>query len=520
MLTTRGRRFQSGLGAVPIHPVLAAAYPVVFLFAVNAAEQLTLDPLWLPLATAVAAAAAALLVLGLLLGDWLRAGLLTTALVIGFFGYGHAWNAAAAQLDTQWPFIIAWALAIGILAFGAWRATRWAVPITRFLNVAIGLLLLLNVFSLGSTMVAIGADEEAGADLTDLTLRPDDPGDLPDVYYIIPDRYGSLQTLAEVYGHDNEPFLRELESRGFSVARDAHANYVKTGLSLASVLSMDMLDLETLAAEAEDPNDWSPIYERLAGRQVVPAALKELGYSYVHLGNWWTPTQRNVDADRELVYSGQDEFTNALLQTTLVRALTDPNAAPDDPWDWRSMHAGNLWSLDRLDEIPGMPGPKYVFAHLTIPHPPFVHNEDGSFTGREQVRELGSTESYRRQLVYLNQRLLQAVDRIIAADPDAIIVLAADEGPFPNRFNNERISWRTATDRELEQKFGTLLTMRVPGADLEAEGFHDSLTPVNMFRIVFNARFGTDLPLLPDTVWVYDTIAHLYEMHEITDRFD
>ncbi len=498
--------------------MLAAAYPVVFLFAVNAAEQLTLDPLWPALAIAVGAAAAVLVVLGILLQDWFRAGLITTALIIGFFGYGHAWNAAAAQLDTQWPFIVAWAIAIGILCLAAWRAKRWEVSITRFLNVAVGLLLLINVFSLGSTLAARAVESEPTGDLTSLELDPG-AGELPDVYYIIPDRYANLETLADLYGYDNEPFLQELEARGFSVARHAHANYPRTGLSLASSQTMDYLPVDQLAEEADDPGDWKPIYRMLSGRLPVPAALKELGYSYIHLGNWWTPTQKNVDADREIVFSGQSEFTSALLQTTLVRAFTDPNAAPDDPWDWQNMWTGNLWSLDRLDEIPSLPGPKYVFAHLTTTHPPYVHNEDGSFTGREQVAELGNTESYRHQLVYANRRLLQAIDRIIASDPDAVIVLASDEGPFPDRYNNNnRLVWLQATDAELRQKLGILLAIRAPGADLEAASFHDDMTLVNAWRVVFNARFGTDLPILPDRVYVYDLVAQLYEMHDITGR--
>ena len=93
--------------ALPIHPLLAAAYPVVFLFAINAAEQVTLAPLWLPLGLAVGGAALVLVVLGLVLRDWWRAALLTTVAVIGFFGYGHAWNAASGILSSQWPLIVA-----------------------------------------------------------------------------------------------------------------------------------------------------------------------------------------------------------------------------------------------------------------------------------------------------------------------------------------------------------------------------------------------------------------------------
>mgnify|MGYP006197730917 CR=1 FL=1 len=67
----------------------------------------------------------------------------------------------------------------------------------------------------------------------------------------------------------------------------------------------------------------------------------------------------------------------------------DPAGAPDDPWDWPVMRENNLYALDRLDEVTSLPGPKYVFAHLVTTHPPYVHNADGSYTGRAQVARLG-----------------------------------------------------------------------------------------------------------------------------------
>ena len=39
---------------------------------------------------------------------------------------------------------------------------------------------------------------------------------------------------------------------------------------------------------------------------------------------------------------------------------------------------------------------------------------------------------------------------------------------------------------------------------------------VNEFRIVFNAYFGTDLPLLPDTVYLSPDYARMYDFIEYT----
>jgi hypothetical protein len=517
------RRRRLDWTSMPLHPLLIAAYPVVFLFTRNAAEQVSLDPLWSTLLPAIGAAVASLGVLRLVTGSWRRSGLITSVLVIGFFAYGHAWNAASSVVDSQWPLIGAWLLLVGVGLFAAWRAGRWTLPATRALNLVASIALLLNAWSLAGTMTALGAVDRPDEDpAPTLELAPPDPDDLPDVYYLILDRYAGSTALAETFDFDNEPFLEALEDRGFNVARRAHANYIKTPLSLASSLNLEHLDPDALRAEAEDGKDREPIHRVLREHLVVPGALKELGYRYVHLGNWWTPTQQNVDADRTFVYDGQDEFTTVLAQTTFLRAFDEPAVAPSDPWDWRVLREHTLYALDKLDEVPSIPGPKYVFAHLLIPHDPYVFNADGSFTGRAQVARLGRDESYRRQLSYANARVLGAIDRILEHDPDAVIMLQGDEGPFPERYADDewRFDWRDATDAELEEKFGILYAMRVPGADLRAEGFHDGLTPVNAFRIIFNARFGTDLPLLPDRTWAHEDLYHFYDFFEITDRLN
>src|SRR6188508_1992283 len=70
MLTARRRDGHAGRKraggdwtSIPFHPFLVAAYPIVFLFAANADEQVTLDPLWMPLALALGATAVVLVAL-------------------------------------------------------------------------------------------------------------------------------------------------------------------------------------------------------------------------------------------------------------------------------------------------------------------------------------------------------------------------------------------------------------------------------------------------------------------------
>jgi hypothetical protein len=516
-----GQPTNSGWTATTVLPLLAAAYPIVFLFTINAAEQVTMDALWPPLGLAVGVAAVWLIGLAVLLRDPQRAALLTTVAVVSFFGYGHAWNAASSTLDSQWPLIGAWLLATALALAVAWRAGPWTPAVVRGLALVALIALLLNAVDLGRTVTALAApDPLAPANGPEVELSPPDGASLPDVYYLVPDRYASAETLRERFDFDNEPFLAALEERGFAIARDAHANYTKTPLSLGSSLNLRYLDGEALAEEAVSGEDRGPAHRLLREPLVAPRALKRLGYRYLHVGGWWSPSTTNVDADRVFGYDGEDSFASALAQTTLVRAFTDPDAAPDDPYDWRVVRANTEYALDRLEEIPQLEGPKYVFGHLLLPHAPYVFDADGSFMDRAEVRAHGQRESYRRQLTYTNGRLLALVDRIIAETPGAIIVIQADEGPLPPRYEagEGSFDWRQATQAELEEKFGIMLAMRVPGADLRGAGFHDALTPVNVFRVIFNARFGAELPLLPDRVWTHVGVMRWYDFVEITDR--
>ena len=66
-------------------------------------------------------------------------------------------------------------------------------------------------------------------------------GERPDIYYLIFNRYASAATLQRYFDFSNPPFLAFLEEHGFCVARGSHANYLKTGHSLASTLQMDYL---------------------------------------------------------------------------------------------------------------------------------------------------------------------------------------------------------------------------------------------------------------------------------------
>ena len=449
------------------------------------------------------------------------AAILASWLLILFFSFGHVWQSVASFLVGAWVVAVIWfalALAGLVLIWLArhWRGGRWVATASSFLNLAALLLLALNGYRVATyawqpeTAQAVGGTEE-------VVLHA--PAEMPDIYYIILDRYASSVTLAGHYGFDNEPFLGELERRGFTVARDSHANYFKTALSLTSSLSMDYLDTSSL--RGEPGSEWAKVFAALGDHLAVPAALKRLGYGYVHIGNYWEPTARNVDADVSLRFQDYAEFSSALWATTLMTLFASEaeQVADDDDEATAAYDLARfttLYAFDRLEESTERPGPTFVFAHLLVPHTPYVFDTDGSLPTPEEARKREEDEEYIAQLEWTNQRVLDAIDRLTEADPesDPIIVLQADEGPYPYRFRlvGGSFQWFEASDEEIQQKFGILNAVRYPGVDASAQGFHDSVSPVNQFRILFNAYFDADMSLLPDVTYLSRDVSRWWEL--------
>jgi hypothetical protein len=517
-MVTRLRPRGFDWSSAPLHPVLVAVYPVLFLFAENAEQQVTLAPLWLPLIVCIAAGIAALLVLSGILRDWQRGALLASLLVALFFSFGHAWNLVGSVLGQRWVLAIAWGVIAIVGGVLIWRGGRWVPQAGRFLNIAAVLLVAFNIFRVAYYASESAAAAQAVAPPAEVILHA--PANPPDIYYIILDRYANVDTMRSVYDFDNEPFLRELEQRGFAIARHAWANYFKTAPSVYSSLSMQHIDKAKLG-ETAAPYDFTSIYAALRNHLAVPTALKAIGYHYIHLGNVWEPTSTNIDADVTLRFQESAEFSGALFSTTMLSLISPPADgastgadADSETTDRRDLTRDTtLFTFDRLAEIVDRPGPNFVFAHILLPHPPYIFKADGEFISLEQERELPERVKYVQQVMFTNKKVLAAVDRLLSDSIDPIIILQADEGPFPAAFtkDQEHFDWLKATPEEISQKFGILNAIHLPGVDSADYGFTDHTSPVNEFRIVFDAVFGADLPLLPDVTYLSPDYARMYD---------
>lgn len=510
---------------LPLFPFLAAAYPVVFLYAQNVHEAIAFGDVALALAASLGGA---LLCFGIGTAITRRpasVAVMTTWLVVLFFTYGLAYTGLTEALDAEGlPHMLtlsAWAMvaAIGIVVIAVIgdRVRALTMP----LNAIGSILLVINLVTIGAFALNLRPDPvQAGGPIAG--VEPTPVHGTPDIYWIILDRYGSGSVLEEFYDNDNDDFLQELRSRGFYIAEGATANYLKTGLSMVSSRSMEYLDGPALSERATAPDDWGPIYRDLAAPFAVERFLASQAYRFIYLGTYWAPTSRHPAAEINYVYDKLgSEFLEVLSRSTVLLALED--LGTDAPYDWRR----NRWNQtryewERLNHATTLDGPKFVHAHFALPHDPFVFHSDGSFVTEQEAADRSWAENYVDQVGYANVETLAFIDSVLSrpVDERPILVIQADEGPWPQRYrqNERQFDWTKATPAELREKFGILSAFYLPGLDAEAIGLYPSITPVNQFRVLFNEYFDLDLAVVPDRNYIFPNQGNLYEFIDITDR--
>jgi hypothetical protein len=503
------------------HPLLFAAFPVLALFAANVREGVELVDVLPALLIVIGAALTVLVLSAVAFRSLPRAALLVSAWVVLFFSYGHVWDfvargaRTASTLQLRENILLAvWALLALTAAVLAARIRGGLPRVTKVLNVVALFLVAVNVVSIGWGLVTARADADlAGA----VPLDPPE-GPLPDVYYIVMDRYGRSETIRESYGFDNTPFLDALTERGFVLAEESAANYPKTAHSLAASLNMTYLD--DLARRAGPRStDWRPVYSMLQ-RFRVAESLQRIGYRYVHLGSRWEPTRVDPGADDNET-SGLSEFGQVLYDTTMAAPVARRfGLAALDPRERERQRILEQFRL--LEEVSEDPGPTFTFAHILLPHEPYLFAADGSPVSEAEEASRSRARNYVGQLRFANSKLTEVVDTLLAGpeETEPIVIIQADEGPHPVRYQYDQISfrWPLATQAELREKLWILNAYNLPGVDETA--VDPDVTPVNTFRLVLREYFGADLPPLPDRTYVFVDQRHLYDFVDVTERVE
>jgi hypothetical protein len=512
----------------PLYPFLAAAYPVLALAAANGKE---LGGLWVvvhPLIESLGIAVAAWLVWSLFVRNQDRRAFLTLVVIVLYASYGHLTLAlgglswAAPYVDTALPLTMAVAY-LAAITFLVLRLVPNLANLSRYMSVLTVILLVWATTDLlrhTAKRAFTPSDGPAGSAIANLEQR--DPG--PDIYLIVLDKYTGRQSLKQNFEFDNVAFETFLSERAFVLPRSPHANYIHTALSLASLLNYQYLD-EQLARGHEEA-----YVNNLVEDNAVWRFLRARSYRFIFFPTSFQVTGSNRFASMQLPDPSQipTEFEIVWRRTTL--------AWPVLQWACERVHCAHAfalfsaegpelleWKFDQLERLPSMPRdgrPLFVFAHIMSPHEPYVFNADCSHRSAlwpsysVSGDETPERRAYLAQLACVNRRLEIIVERILRDSPHPpVILLQSDHGHGRMGFHIPEAS--SVTPDRLAERADIFAAYYLPGADPQIVS--DSITPVNVFRVVFRHYFQADLNPLPDETYWSPQTAQL-KLTRITPR--
>jgi hypothetical protein len=343
--------------------------------------------------------------------------------------------------------------------------------------------------------------------------------DRPDIYYIVLDGYGSSEVLREIFAVDDRPFREGLERRGFYLAADSHANYLRTVHSILSSLSMGYV-MPNARKYARAANDYAPLVSALRANAVMDLVRRN-GYEVHRIESGYAGTEITQRTHYVASAGSLSEFESTLLNLTPIPTLLASTPIGDQ---YEAHRRRIAFILDELPRLAIEPSPKFVFAHIVSPHPPFVFDADGGavenplpfdfLDGRHFIERRSRAEyiqGYAGQARFIAARILETIDGIRAmSEKPPVIVLQGDHGPGSS-FDHERLGATNIRERAF-----ILNAYLLPDSE-PREALYPEITPVNTFRLILGHYLGADLPLRPDRSF-YCPESAPYEFTEVTDR--
>ena len=183
--------------------------------------------------------------------------------------------------------------------------------------------------------------------------------------------------------------------------------------------------------------------------------------------------------------SGVTEFESMLMETTVLRVFFDSRGILPESLISQSKQSElyehylqTKYILDQLENLHEIDAPIFVFAHILVPHQPYIFTPTGEYKG------YSGDVGYLNNLKFINSAILSVLRTIIDnSEDDTIIIVMGDHGTM-------------GSTEKPERRLANLGTYYVN--DETKALLYKDITPVNSIRIILNQYFGTDYPLLED----------------------
>ena len=326
-------------------------------------------------------------------------------------------------------------------------------------------------------------------------IIPGASAEKPNVYHIILDEYTDNEILTKKFGYNNEKFLEFLNNNEFYMHDKLFSTFGGTVKELNVILNMEYP--KKLGWVSED-------YESLNNNKVM-SIFSNQNYSIIET-NSMMRWKNFSDVDTKLCYDTNfinSEFLDQVLGKSIIRYFLEK-------YQQDTRRDTVRCTFDVLNEITlKTDGPKYVFSHVYVPHPPFLFGSNGEnvYPDHREISGLQTRENpqgYVNQLIYATNEITVVIKNIVKNDPNAIIIVQGDTGTLTGTDISKK------TMKEIYQAHSILYAVRIP--DVEDS---DYMIPVNTYRIIFNNYFNMNYDYLEYHSYLVDNDGN---MEDITKK--
>jgi hypothetical protein len=493
-----------------IFPVLIALYPVFFLLSYNVGKT----DYWQAVIPGVFDLFLSLTIYLLskrLLKSKIKAGLLTTLVFFSFFSYGHFYDLLADNFNSNFArklirpsyALIVWGLLNLIVIFVILKAKKINKAVVFYLNIFSSILIVLSLFNIftyefvnRNRVASKNNNVESDEELTN--------SDYPDVYYIILDGNTNHDVLKEIYGYNNMGFVRYLRDKGFWIKEDSTSNYNMTSLSLASSLNMEYVNY--LEDElGKDSREEIYLHLMIADNRVAKE-FKRHGYKYAIFSSGWGPTNYSAVADINFQKVYLNEFSTLLLRKSMIGQFEFTRPV---------LRSRINYTFDKLGHISSGEEPMFVFAHILIPHPPWLFGANGENISGNEITltgdEWSEKDKYTDQVKYAEKRIKSVIESLLNNNRSEIIIIQGDHGPSSTTLEDG--------DGHYLERLGILDAIFIPDQYENKIKPYEGMTPVNTFRLITDGLFDGDKGTLEDKNY-YTNVFRPFDFIEVTDMLE
>lgn len=322
-------------------------------------------------------------------------------------------------------------------------------------GIAVGVILFFGVASVGQVAIQHYFNSTA-LPTVPLAERTDaNPTDIvEDVLVVVVDSYPSPAWAYQRYDHDTTSLVATLDRAGFTTPEVAWSQHANTSLSVSAMMELGPV------VDTQADVDWGNsrnLHHIIGGESLVASALRSAGFHYTHIDSGWHLGSCS-DVDSCIAPSWINETTWNMLESSIIGGLLLDRYGS---WLVPSTLAAHQHLLD-LEDLFRNGRHDYVYAHLMLPHEPYVVDTNCDVRPRgDQTRD---KEAMNAQFACADSLIADIAPLI---DDDTAVLITGDHGAKTRgQLTTPPDEW---TELDIVDAFAVLSSYRMPESCREPE---------------------------------------------------